>query len=691
MDPQDDEPEAPKASSIKRLDGSVETRKHSQRPAAARPQQATSALVMSLDGGDGGSPSGGGGGPCAELQVHQIAQLAGMTGADVDTARALLERAGWNIELAANAFFESPAAGSGAHIMELSVRRQEHMQRTALQEQMQQTALQLAFDSTPSPSSLSATAQLVNTPAVRCETTLMTAASAGNASAIRALLATRGQSLEELDTQDREGYTAFMWACERANNECVTALIEYGCDVKVRSVTKGRAGLALAAMSGSADTVRAVLAAPEAGLLVEATDKYGCTPYLLAMEKGALECALALVENRPRCNTLAKSTTRRTALMIGAMTGSTQTLRFALATDGIDLDAVDAEGCTAFHWVCEMGHANCIPLLVEAGCKTDGRTNAGATALMCATRPGSVPTVKVLLRTPNVKVEARDVDGFTAYLWAAEKGHAECITALAEGGCDTTAESTQRKNALMFAASSGNIAAVEAVLKTGPAKVDARDQNGFTAFLWACEQGSLTCIEKIRGLGFDTSVRTVNAKTALMCAAASGSAEAVRSVLENDEPEIEVVDTSGCSAFIWACDQGNEEAVRLLGEAGADPTKVTVKGRTALMRAASSGSAGATRAVLERGGVDLEAAGEDGGTAFLWACDQGHGACIIVLVEAGCITTVRDATGRTGLMLAIMAKSVLAVRAVLAIDDGMDLEAKDRHGLTAYLLACEKG
>ena len=103
-----------------------------------------------------------------------------------------------------------------------------------------------------------------------------------------------------------------------------------------------------------------------------------------------------------------------------------------------------------------------------------------------------------------------------------------------------------------------------------------------------------------------------------------------------------------------------------------------------------SGEASAVRAALEAGCCDLEAKDKDGLTAFLVACSTGHVDCMQLLVDAGCDTAVADNCGDTALMQVTASGEASAVR--IALEAGCcDLEAKEKEGLTAFLVACVKG
>ena len=233
---------------------------------------------------------------------------------------------------------------------------------------------------------------------------------------------------------------------------------------------------------------------------------------------------------------------------------------------------------------------------------------------------------------------------------------------------------------------------MRAVLRQGVADLDARgDEDGTTAFIFACSKGSVECIGLLAEAGCDKDAVTDSGFTALMAAAFSGEVAAVRAVLDLGVEDLEMPRKDGRTAFLCACGKGSAECIGLLAEAGCDKDAAADDGGTALMGTAHSGVAAAVRAVLDLGVADKEMRNNHGRTAFLFACIYGSAECIGVLAEAGCDKAAMSDIGVTALMEAAHSDDVAAVRAVLALGVE-DREAREPEtGITAYLIACRKG
>src|SRR5262245_31522868 len=121
------------------------------------------------------------------------------------------------------------------------------------------------------------------------ETVLMTASFAGNADAVKALLA------GDANVNAREtakGQTALMWAASEGHRDVVRALLDDRADVNARS--KGEfTPLLFAARGGDIELARMLLAA---GADIEAKAADGSTPLLIATFRGHVTLAKALLE-----------------------------------------------------------------------------------------------------------------------------------------------------------------------------------------------------------------------------------------------------------------------------------------------------------------------------------------------------------------------------------------------------------
>ena len=312
--------------------------------------------------------------------------------------------------------------------------------------------------------------------------------------------------------------------------------------------------------------MRAALAAGWCEL--EARSDNGSTAFLWACDKGCVECMQMLVE--AGCDTAVKDNYGENALMSAVQSGVVAAVHTALTAGWCELEARSTNGVTAFLHACCKGHVECMQLFAEAGCDTAAISNTGANALMCAAESGVASAVRTALTASWCELEATSTDGRTAFLLACCKGHVECMQVFAEAGCNTAAICNLGVNALMWVACSGLAAAVRAALAAGWCELEARDSIGSTAFLLACYNGKVECVQVLAEAGCSTAVINNHGMNALMCAACSGVAAAVRTALATGWCELEARADVGCTAFLYAVFKGTIESMQVLAEAGCD-------------------------------------------------------------------------------------------------------------------------
>ena len=88
-------------------------------------------------------------------------------------------------------------------------------------------------------------------------------------------------------------------------------------------------------------------------------------------------------------------------------------------------------------------------------------------ALLRAAREGKDDTVKSLLSSPNVDVNATDDNGSTALIEAARFGHDDVVQALLARGADVKAKDRDSKTALMLAVQGGHDEVVRLLKQAG--------------------------------------------------------------------------------------------------------------------------------------------------------------------------------------------------------------------------------
>lgn len=155
------------------------------------------------------------------------------------------------------------------------------------------------------------------------------------------------------------------------------------------------------------------------------------------------------------------------------------------------------------------------------------------------------------------------------------------------------------------AAAAGDVAAAEALLKSG-AKTEDSDGMGRTAFLIAAHLGQRDVMKALVAAGADANTVDSQRYDAVTIAAVAGDIETLKVALELGNKAANITSPYDGTALIAAAHLGHDEVVRILIEAGAPLNHVNNLGWTALIEAVILGDGGkrhteTVRALVEAG------------------------------------------------------------------------------------------
>ncbi|KAL9181110.1 hypothetical protein ACHAXT_009915 [Thalassiosira profunda] len=371
-----------------------------------------------------------------------------------------------------------------------------------------------------------------------------------------------------------------------------------------------------------------------------------------------------------------------------------------LLKKGADVNAKDKDGITALMEASIMGHVKVVDLLLKEGAEVDAPAKSGVTALWLASGEGRADVMKSLLKKDADANNARS-DNISALMTASVGGHADAVKLLLENGADARFADGEGVTPLMNAAENGTASVLKLLAESASAKkdedakgkyVDLVSNTGFTALIIASAHGHTGAIEYL----LKTAKADVNAMheshvTPLMYAAASGHIDAMKLLLDVGKVDVNEMHSNEGSALLEAATGGAGEAMEFLLERGAKPDLIDLDGVTPLHAVTSKGDYKGTVALLKslkkimkkdelKAHINLPS--HSGGTAVMFAAAGGHPKCTKLMIDEGAdVNAIATATPDYLEKLAKM------------IEEGTVDPNEDPHvdGVTGVHVAAEEG
>jgi ankyrin repeat protein len=248
----------------------------------------------------------------------------------------------------------------------------------------------------------------------------------------------------------------------------------------------------------------------------------------------------------------------------------------------------------------------CSCILAAAATAGWAATSGGA-GLIDAAKNQQKVAVQTLLKQ-KVDVNAADVEGMTALMWAAHWNDSEMVQMLLRAGANPKLKSIFDDSALYEACVNGNAVIAEALLKAGADANSSRGE-GETALMTAARTGNAETVKALLAHGADVNAKEQwRQETALMWAAAEDHPEAVQALIAAgadvnaksivwDWPKLKLrsgdlgvaLPGGGLSVLMYAARQGALEPARMLVEAKADVNYKESQGYSPLFLAILNG------------------------------------------------------------------------------------------------------
>ena len=233
---------------------------------------------------------------------------------------------------------------------------------------------------------------------------------------------------------------------------------------------------------------------------------------------------------------------------------------------------------------------------------------------------------------------------------------------------------------LLDAIVSGDLAAIRRQLAEDPGIARSADGFGSTALMHAAASGSIEVMRALIDAGAEVGAANSRSATALHWAQPDAAKVAL---LLSKGAAVDSKTVEGRTPlYVAATLAAGTASMQLLIEAGANPNAETVVGATPLFPAVNS-SVAMTKILLDKG-ANPNHVTKSGATPILFTRDA---AVVDLLIAHGADVRARSKTGETALMDVATRGDAAAAKLLLA--KGADVNAKDHRGYTALMFAAQ--
>ena len=340
-----------------------------------------------------------------------------------------------------------------------------------------------------------------------------------------------------LPVRKKSPVTPLIVAVRNGNLDCVKVLLKYGAEIEGRGDFmhifeddscpvpynyKCCTPLFVAATCGNVEILRFLV---ENGANVNATDDFGVTPLMAAVENQFLDAVTFLIDQ------------------------------------GADVNLQDGSGLTVLHYATEVSidPSSCLIVkqLINRGANINAVTNdEKLTPLMLACKNKNVSVVNCLLQNGANVVLTSD-NGWTALHFVVDEFNdsSEILRSLLNNGADVNARSIDNETPLMVASQSSDVETVTLLIEQG-AYVDLQDEKDNTALHNAVSRKSEEIVGTLLNAGASNLCNS-QGMTPLLLACSRGCVAMVENLIKQPEitkeQRINALELLGASVLIEEC------------------------------------------------------------------------------------------------------------------------------------------
>ncbi|XP_013386790.1 transient receptor potential cation channel subfamily A member 1 homolog, partial [Lingula anatina] len=269
---------------------------------------------------------------------------------------------------------------------------------------------------------------------------------------------------------------------------------------------------------------------------IEKRNEDNCTALLLAACWGNPEVIKVLLKYNADPSAADKN--EKTAIFWAAENNHVSCLQVLLKNPKVTklIDEPDRYGNTPLHIAAQLGHINCVKLLMEHNAMVDDKNEDEQTPLHLAAMYDQPLVVRELVNKQKTIIYDGDEDSNTALHLAALAGHQRVMDVLLDLGAGVETRNAKGWTALDCAAYMGKVKAAETLLKAH-SPIDPLDKEKVTPLHLAAKGGHTEMVEFLMKMGANIAQRDQNGLNCLDMAIDCNHENVAMAIVKSDKWE----------------------------------------------------------------------------------------------------------------------------------------------------------
>jgi ankyrin repeat protein len=499
--------------------------------------------------------------------------------------------------------------------------------------------------------------------------------------------------------------TPLIYATMNLNYDTIEFLLNEGSHIHDRNHL-ALSPILVAAESRDLEVIRLLLSR---GANIHDRNMENLNPIMLAVKNGYPNTVEFLLESGQKINT--RTDEGDSLIILSVKSGNTKVVNL-LVKNGADIDDKDSDGETLVSIAIRKGFHEILNILLSkgglgtnvlvssrGGLVTFTRDYTAENSqmnsyILLGARSGHSKVVDVLMKR-GANIHYKDSCGSTPMSIAIENGFHKIVDVLLSGvrgggGANFERDSGYEISLIEQAMNSGHVEVVKVLHKNNAITRD--ELNGYNILTKSIKQGHIDIFKFL----IQVFPRFINSRsgddlvTPLMRACVRQEDEYFDMLLKMN-PKIDLVDSDGMNAIMYACRYGSTDFVDKILKLDRDNNLNLINnqdssGKTALMHAGQFGSNQVLVEILSFN-PSLDVRSMDGKTALMYAVEHERESIVNILLSSGASKDIQDNRGKTVLFIALE-KGYHQIASCIICSE-KSLEIRSKYYRLAFLKALE--